>query len=175
MPLSSLVSKFFLFILINFFLFFQLFCSLNFFFSALIDEELIICVAIFLVFILFINQIVLGLQSVLRTRIEIYLNVFLIVFRLLRKVIKRFKKHNLKSLSGRASLLLFFLQVFFKNLASFLSYQNTLNLYITHIRFKSIIDFVVVDFDLRSKLKKGFLKGAYLRELRYFELIKYLK
>jgi hypothetical protein len=175
MQLRGSATKFFLFILLNFFLFFQFFFSLNFFFSALVDEELIICVAIFLVFILFINHIVSGLQNVLKARIEIYLNVFLLVFRLLRKVIRRFKKHNLKALNARAALLFFFVQMFLKNLTSFSNYQNALILYVMHIRFKSIIDSVIADFDLRSHLKKRFLKEAYSRELQYFQMLKCFK
>ncbi len=101
MNYNFFVLKFFLFILVNFFFIFQSFFSLNFFFSSKIDEELIICFAIFFVFILFINHIVKGLQDMLKARIEIYLNVFLIVFKLLKRSLKRLKKHNNKTVVSR--------------------------------------------------------------------------
>lgn len=172
MNFGNLVSKFFFFILLNFFFLFQIFFSLNFFFSAVIDEEFIICCAIFFVFILFINQIISGLQDMLKTRIEIYLNVFLMIFRLLRKGLKRLQKHNNKLLGSRNNLLLFFFQIFFKNLVSFSLFQNSLNLYLIHLRLKTTIDFIIADFDLRMFLKKEFLKNAYVKELKYFQLIK---
>lgn len=172
MNFGNLVSKFFFFILLNFFFFFQIFFSLNFFFSSVIDEEFIICCAIFFVFILFINQIIFGLQDMLKSRIEIYLSVFLIVFRLLRKGLKRFQKHNSKLLHTRNNLLLFFFQIFFKNLVSFSLFQSSLNSYVIHLRFKTVIDFIIADFDLRLSLKKEFLKNAYVKEVKYFQLIK---
>lgn len=168
----ALVSKFFFFVLVNFVFFFQIFFSLNFFFFTIIDEELIICCAIFLVFILFINQIVSGLQDMLKARIEIYLNTFLMIFRLLRKALKRFQKHNTKTLDMRDTLLSFLLQIFFKNLFSFSNYQFSLNSYLIQLRFKIIIDFVLSDFELRSNLKKEFIKEAYNKELKYLSLLR---
>lgn len=168
------VFKFLLFVILNFLFFFQSFFSLNFFFSSKIDEELIICFAIFFVFLLFINHIVSGLQDMLRSRIEIYLNVFLLVFKLVRKSLKRFKKHNLKSISVRNSLLFYISSVFFNNLSSFFNYQNALNNYLVNFRFKNLIDALSLDIELKSGYYKKFLVSSYNLELSYLSFLNVL-
>lgn len=174
MNYNFFVLKFFLFILINFFFIFQGFFSLNFFFSSKIDEELIICFAIFFVFILFINHIVKGLQDMLKARIEIYLNVFVIVFKLLRRSLKRIKKHNNKTVSSRNLVFNSLWFNFFQNLSSFVNHQLSFNNYLIHFRLKTVTDSIVADIELKNTCWKHALVTSYLKELNYFILVKSL-
>jgi hypothetical protein len=172
MNYNFFIFKFLLFIIVNFLLIFQGFFSLNFFFSSKIDEELIICLAIFFVFVLFINHIVTGLQDMLRSRSEIYINVFLLVFKLLRKSLKRFKKHNYKTLAARSFVFSFLWNAFFTNLVSYSAYQNSLNNYLIHLRLKTVLDVIIADSELRLLSKKRSLLNAFFDELKYFSLLR---
>lgn len=168
------VFKFLLFIIVNFLFIFQTFFSLNFFFSSKIDEELVICFAIFFVFILFINHIVTGLQDMLKSRVEVYVNVFLLVFKLLKKSLKRFKKHNVKTVNARNFAFSYIWSIFFQNLVSFSNYQLSVNNYLIQLRFKILIDSLMADAELKSLSWKKALVSAFLMELQYFSLICFL-
>ena len=174
MNYNFFVLKFFFFILINFFFIFQVFFSLNFFFSSKIDEELIICFAIFFVFILFINHIVKGLQDMLKARIEIYLNVFLIVFKLLKRSLKRLKKHNNKTVISRTLVFNSLWYSFFQNLSAFANHQLSFNNYLIQLRLKTLTDSILADIELKTNCWKRSLINSYLKELNYFILLKYL-
>jgi hypothetical protein len=175
MNYNFFVFKFLLFILINFIFIFQIFFSLNFFFSNKFDEELVICFAIFFVFVLFINQIVTGLQDMLKTRVEIYLNIFLLVFKLLRKCLRRFKKHNNRTVLCRAAVFSHLYNVFFQNLTFFTSFQVYVNNYFTQVRLKSIIDSVMIESELKMSSLRKALSDCYKREIKYFNLAKFLQ
>lgn len=174
MNYNFFVFKFLLFIIINFLFIFQTFFSLNFFFSSKIDEELIICFAIFFVFVLFINHIVNGLQDMLKSRVEIYLNVFLIVFKLLKKSFRRLKKHNFKTTVARNFVFTSIWTIFFQNLSSFLNYQSSLNNYLIQLRLKTVTDSIVADLELKNHSWKRALINSYLTEIQYFFLIGFL-
>lgn len=174
MNYNLFVLKFFLFVLINFFFIFQTFFSLNFFFSTKIDEELIICFAIFFVFILFINHIVKGLQDMLKSRIEIYINVFLIVFKLLRRSLKRLQKHHNKTAVARNAVFNLVWSSFFQNLSSFLNSELSFNNYLIHLRLKTVTDSILADFELKLNTWNRSLYLAYSQELTYLYLVKFL-
>ena len=174
MNYNFFVLKFFFFILINFFFIFQVFFSLNFFFSSKIDEELIICFAIFFVFILFINHIVKGLQDMLKARIEIYLNVFLIVFKLLKRSLKRLKKHNNKTVISRTLVFNSLWYSFFQNLSAFANHQLSFNNYLIQLRLKTVTDSIMADIELKTNCWKRSLINSYFKELKYIVLLKYL-
>lgn len=168
------VFKFLLFIVLNFLFIFQIFFSLNFFFSSKIDEELVICFAIFFVFILVINHIVTSLQDMLRARVEIYVNLFIMTFKLLRKALKRFRKHNDKTTNTRDSMFSSILTIFYKNLNAFANYQTLLNNYLIQLRLKSIVDSISVDLELKSLNRRKALILAYNMELEYLKAIRHL-
>lgn len=172
MNYNFFVLKFLFFIFLNFLFIFQSFFSLNFLFSSRIDEELIICFAIFFVFILFITQIVNSLQDMLKTRIDLYVNVFLLVFKLIRKSLKRFKKHSSKTLSMKNVFLAHVSTIFFKNLSVFYSLQVALNAYVLNLRFKVLVESLKVDSELKSVLDKEASVKAYELELLYFKLLR---
>lgn len=172
MNYNFFVFKFLLFIVVNFLFIFQGFFSLNFFFSSKIDEELVICFAIFFVFVLFINHIVTGLQDMLKARSEIYINVFLLVFKLLRKSLRRFKKHNYKTVTARSFAFSFIWNAFFANLSSYFSYQNSLNNYLIHLRLKTVLDVIIADSELKLLSKKRSLLSAFFDEINYFTLLR---
>jgi hypothetical protein len=174
MNYNFFVFKFLLFIIINFLFIFQTFFSLNFFFSSKIDEELIICFAIFFVFVLFINHIVNGLQDMLKARVEIYLNVFLIVFKLLKKSFKRLKKHNVKTNVARNFVFNSIWTAFFQNLSSFLNYQASISNYLIQLRLKTVTDSIIADLELKNGSWKRALVNAYLMEIQYFFFIGFL-
>jgi hypothetical protein len=174
MNYNFFVFKFLLFIILNFLFIFQGFFSLNFFFSSKIDEELIICFAIFFVFILFINHIVIGLQDMLKSRMEIYVNIFLLVFKLIKKALKRLKKHNVKTTNIRSSFFLNVFSVFLHNLCSFFNYQIVFNNYLIQLRFKVITDSLLADNELKSLFLKRNLIQAYNLELKYLSLTSFL-
>jgi hypothetical protein len=174
MNYNFFVFKFLLFIILNFLFIFQGFFSLNFFFSSKIDEELIICFAIFFVFILFINHIVNGLQDMLKSRMEIYINIFLLVFKLIKKALKRFKKHNIKTVNVRSSFFLYIFSIFFHNLSSFFNYQIVLNNYLIQLRFKVLTDSLLADNELKALFLKRNLLQAYNLELKYLILSSFL-
>jgi hypothetical protein len=172
---TLIISKFFVFILINFIFFYQFFFSLNFFFFTLLDEEFIICLAIFFVFILFVNQIARGVQEMLKSRIEIYVNIFLLLFKIMKKGLRRFKKHNNKTIIIRRHFFSFLSQIFLKNLSSFSDYQNFLNNYFIHLNLKNVNELVLIDLELRNFLQKKFLKEAFEKELNFLNSVKFLK
>jgi hypothetical protein len=169
------VFKFLLFIVVNFLFIFQAFFSLNFFFSSKIDEELIICFAIFFVFILVINHIVTSLQDMLRARVEVYVNLFVMTFKLLRKALKRFKKHNERTSSARDSAFTSVLVIFFRNLSAFANYQTLLNNYFIQLRLKSVVDTISVDLELKSLTRRKALVIAYTMELNYLNSVHFLR
>ena len=174
MNYNFFVLKFLFFIFLNFLFIFQTFFSLNFLFSSRIDEELIICFAIFFVFVLFITQIVNSLQDMLKTRIDLYINVFLLVFKLIRKSLKRFKKHSLRTLNMRNAFLYHVSTIFFKNLAVFHVFQISLNVHVLNLRFRILIESVRADMELKSALEREALLRAYDLELRYLTLLRVL-
>lgn len=174
MSYNLYVFKFLLFVVINFLFIFQTFFSLNFFFTSKLDEELIICFAIFFVFILVINHIVISLQDMLRTRVEVYINLFVLTFKLLRKALKRFKKHNEKVIHTRELMFGLIVTVFFRNLSAFASYQVLLNSYLIQLRVKTVIDAIGVDLELKSINRRRALLVAYSMELNYLQTIRYL-
>jgi hypothetical protein len=169
------VFKFLLLIVVNFLFIFQTFFSLNFFFSSKIDEELIICFAIFFVFILVINHIVTSLQDMLQGRIDVYVNLFIMTFKLLRKALKRFKKHNERTLGARELAFTFVLAVFFRNLSSLANYETLLNNYLIQLRLKLVIDAISVDLELKSQVYRKALLMAYLLELNYLNSVRMLR
>jgi hypothetical protein len=168
------VFKFLLFIVLNFLFIFQVFFSLNFFFSSKIDEELVICFAIFFVFILVINHIVTSLQDMLRARVEVYVNLFIMTFKLLRKALKRFKRHNDKTIGAKNSMFSSILTIFYKNLSAFANYQTLLNNYMVQLRLKSVVDSISVDLELKSINRRKALIVAYSMELDYLKSVRYL-
>lgn len=174
MNYNLFVMKFFLFILLNFLFIFQAFFSLNFFFSSKIDEELVICFAIFFVFVLFINHIVNALQDMLKSRIENYVSVFLLCFKLIKKAVHRFKKHNSKTNAFRHMFFHNTISLFFSNLSSFAIYQTSLNNYLVNFRLKLLSDSILAESELRSDLFKKFYNFSYNMELKYFFLVNFL-
>lgn len=174
MNYNFIVLRFFLFVLINFFFCFQFFFSLNLFFSGAIDEELIICIAIFFVFILFINQIISGLHEMLKARVDAYLNIFLLSFKLLRKGLKRFKKHIQKSAVIRSWSFAFLFQIFLKNLSSFFICQIFMNIYWLNFCLKNVGELILGDFLLKNTLKERFFFRSFVNELKYLHLVRLL-
>lgn len=168
------VFKFLVFIVINFLFIFQTFFSLNFFFSSRIDEELIICFAIFFVFVLVINHVVMSLQDMLQARVEVYVNLFVMTFKLLRKALKRFKKHNERTVSARNSMFSSILMIFYRNLNSFANYQVLLNNYLIQLRLKSVVEAISADFELKLLNRRKALLSAYVMELNYLKSIRFL-
>jgi hypothetical protein len=168
------VLKFFLFIFLNFVFIFQFFFSFNFFFSSVIDEEFVICLAIFFVFILFINQIVHGLQEMLKAKIDMYFNIFLLLFKLLKKGLRRLKKHNIKTISTKLNLYSFLFHIFLKNLSSLFEYQNSLFVYLLNFRLRVISELVLIDFELRDFLQRKFFMESFFVELEYLLSLKFL-
>jgi hypothetical protein len=142
-------------------------------FSSRIDEELIICFAIFFVFILFITQIVSSLQDMLKTRIDLYVNVFLLVFKLIRKSLKRFKKHSSKTLGMKNIFLAHVSTIFLKNLSIFYTFQIALNVYVLNLRFKILVESLRADAELKSVLEKEALLKASDLELLYLKLLRF--
>lgn len=175
MSYSFFVLRFLLFILLNFFFLFQSFFSLSFFFSSKIDEELIICLAIFFVFILFINHIIAGLQDMLKSKIDIYTSLFLLIFKILRKSLKRLRKHEQKAVLARGVLFSFFYTTFSQNLFAYNNFQVSLNNFLIQMRLRIIFDSIMADIELKSFSKKRSLAFAYDREFNYFKFVKLLK
>ena len=95
----------------------------------------------------------------LKSRMEIYINIFLLVFKLIKKALKRFKKHNIKAVNVRSSFFLHIFSIFFHNLSSFFNYQIVLNNYLIQLRFKVLTDSLLADNELKTLfLKRNFYK-----------------
>lgn len=163
----SFVFKFFSFVFYNFLFVFQFYFVTNFFFSSRIDEEFVVCLAIFLVFLLFINQIVQGIQDMLRVRSEIYINSFVLTFQLIRKALKRFKKHNSKLLTFSFSSLSVLENFFLFNLASFYRHSTAISNYFLNSRVKSLIESLLFFYEVNYTISRDFLQGAYALELKF--------
>jgi len=163
----SFVFKFFSFVFYNFLFVFQFYFVTNFFFSSRIDEEFVVCLAIFLVFLLFINQIVQGIQDMLRVRSEIYINSFILTFQLIRKALKRFKKHNSKLLNFSFSYLSLLENFFLFNLASFYKHSIAISNYFLNGRIKSLIESLLFFYEVNYIVSKEFLHNEYSSELKF--------
>lgn len=170
----SLVFKFFSFVFYNFLFIFQLYFSVNFFFSSKIDEEFVVCLAIFLVFFLFINQIVQGIQDMLRIRSEIYINSFIVTFQLIRKALKRFKRHNNKVIMFSSFYLGLVENLFVSNLVSFYKHIMSINNYFLNSRIKSLIESLLFFYELEFSLKREFLNSSYQAEVKFESFLKNL-
>lgn len=163
----SFVFKFFSFVFYNFLFVFQFYFVTNFFFSSKIDEEFVVCLAIFLVFLLFINQIVQGIQDMLKVRSEIYVNSFILTFQLIRKALKRFKKHNSKLLAFSFSYLSLLENFFLFNLASFYKHSIAISNYFLNSRVKSLIESLLFFYEVNYIISKEFLHVVYSSELKF--------
>lgn len=168
------VFKFLSFVFYNFLFVFQFYFAVNFFFSNKIDEEFVVCLAIFLVFLLFINQIVQGIQDMLRIRSEIYINSFVVTFQLIRKALKRFKKHNSRLLGFSVSSISILENLFFNNLVSFSRHGMVISNYFLNSRIKSLVDSLLFFYELEFSLKLDSLNFVYDSELKFELFLKNL-
>ena len=169
-----LVLKFISFVLLNFLFVFQFYFFSNFFFSSRVDEEFVVCLAIFLVFLVFINQIVQGIQDTLKTRSEIYFNSFVLTLNLIRKALKRIKKHNSKFIFSFLYFLSILENFFVTNLVVFYNHSVSMGNYLINTRFKMMIETFLVFYSLNFFVKKNSLVSAYSVELKFEDFLKNL-
>jgi len=96
-------------------------------------------------------------------------------FKLLRKALKRFKKHNERTLWARDSAFAGIQTIFFRNLSGFANYQTLLNNYLIQLRLKLVIDAISIDLELKSLVYREALVAAYTAELRYMHSLRFLR
>lgn len=100
-------------------------------------------------------------------RSEIYLNSFVITLQLIRKALKRFKKHNYKLVIFSISSLSFFENHFVSNLVSYYKHSLAINNYFLNSKVKAVIDSLILLYELNFWLKKEVYQECYNVELKF--------
>ena len=110
----------------------------------------------------------------LKIRSEIYINSFIMAFQLIRKALKRFKRHNNKVIMFSSFYLGLLENLFIGNLVSFYKHVMSINNYFLNSRIKSLLESLLFFYELEFSLKREFLNYSYQAEIKFESFLKNL-